>query len=99
MDPSAFGDPSGPPREAEIFQEPEENQCCLPSRLFASDGLLRPQDGPEMAQDGPKIVAGDWCNQMQIQSINFANSLLTIVSLDRTPHSLHLDTGVLPNNE
>ena len=28
----------------------------LPSRLFASDGLLRPQDGSKMVQDGPKRV-------------------------------------------
>ena len=34
--------------------KPKENQCVLPSRLFASDGLLRPQDGPKMAQESPK---------------------------------------------
>ena len=26
----------------------------MPSRLFACDGLLRPQDGPKMAQESPK---------------------------------------------
>ena len=44
----------GPPQEAKILQKPKENQCFLPSRFFASDGLLRPQDGPKMAQDSPK---------------------------------------------
>ena len=47
-----FGGPS--PREAKILQKPKENQCFLPSRLFAFDGLLRPQDGPKMAQESPK---------------------------------------------
>ena len=41
----------GPPQEAKILPKPKENQCFLPSRFFASDGLLRPQDGPKMAQD------------------------------------------------
>ena len=44
----------GPPQEAKMAPKPKENQCFLPSRLFASDGLLRPQDGPMMAQEGPK---------------------------------------------
>ena len=35
-------------------EKPQENQCLLPPRLFASDGFLRPQDGPKMAQEGPK---------------------------------------------
>ena len=30
------------------------SKIMLPSRLFASDGLLRPQDGSKMAQEGPK---------------------------------------------
>ena len=44
----------GPPQEAKMAPKPKENQCFLPSRLFASDGLLRPQDGPKMAQESPK---------------------------------------------
>ena len=44
----------GPPQEAKMAPKPKENQCFLPSRLFASDGLLRPQDGSKMAQEGPK---------------------------------------------
>ena len=48
------GASQGGPREAKILQTPKENQCFWPSRLFASDGLLRPQDGSKMAQEGPK---------------------------------------------
>ena len=33
-------------------------QCFLHSRRFASDGLLRPQDGSKMAQEGPKRCPG-----------------------------------------
>ena len=48
--------PRGPPRtpqEAKILQTPKENQWFVPSRLFASDGLLRPQDEAKRAQEGP----------------------------------------------
>ena len=51
---SGQGASQGGPREAKIFQPPNENQCFWPSRLFASDGLLRPQDGSKMGQEGPK---------------------------------------------
>ena len=44
----------GPPQEAQIFRKRKENQCFLPSRFFASDWLLRPQDGPKTAQESPK---------------------------------------------
>ena len=52
--PSGHGASQGRPQEAKIAPQPTENQCFLPSRLFASDGLLRPQDGPKMAQESPK---------------------------------------------
>ena len=48
------GASQGGPREAKILQKPKEEQCCWASPLFASDGLLRPQDGSKMAQEGPK---------------------------------------------
>ena len=51
---SGQGASQGGPREANIFQKPKENQCVWASPLFASDGLLRPQDGSKMAQEGPK---------------------------------------------
>ena len=41
-------------QEAKILQKPKENQCFWASPLFASDGLLRPQGGSKMAQEGPK---------------------------------------------
>ena len=56
----------GRPGEANNRPKPTRNQCvCMPSRLFASDGLLKPRDssgmdpeipkrGPREAQDGPK---------------------------------------------
>ena len=44
----------GPLQEAKILQKRKENHCFLPSRRFASDALLGPQDGPKMAQEGPK---------------------------------------------
>eukprot|EP00959_Pyramimonas_sp_CCMP1952_P311861 6526877-Pyramimonas_sp.AAC.1 len=35
--------------------KPTENQWFWPWRLFAPDGLLRPQDGPRMAREsGPR---------------------------------------------
>ena len=34
------------------------NQCALPSRLFASDGLLGPQDGSKIPQEGPRRGPG-----------------------------------------
>ena len=52
--PSGHGASQGRPREAKIAPKPKENQCFWPSRLFASDGLLRPPDGPKMAQESPK---------------------------------------------
>ena len=42
------------PQETDQQRQLGKNLCLLPSRFFASDGLLRPQDGPKMAQDGPK---------------------------------------------
>ena len=52
---SCQGASQGGPREAKILQNLiKENQCVWPSRLFASDGLLRPQDGSKIAQEGPK---------------------------------------------
>ena len=41
-------------QDAKILQKPKGNQCFLPSRLFASDGHPRPQDGSKKAQEGPK---------------------------------------------
>ena len=46
-----------PPKEAP--QRPTsfnhlKNECVWPSRLFASDELLKPQDGSKTAQEGPK---------------------------------------------
>ena len=58
MVPGALGAPSGRPQEAKILQTPTEHQGVLPSHLFASDGLLRPQDGSKMAQEGPKRGPG-----------------------------------------
>ena len=51
---SGQGASQGGPREANILQTHMEKQYDLPPRLFASDGLLRPQDGSKMAQEGPK---------------------------------------------
>eukprot|EP00959_Pyramimonas_sp_CCMP1952_P194266 4062385-Pyramimonas_sp.AAC.1 len=44
----------GTPQEAKIIQQLMGNQCVLPFRCFASGGLLRPQSGPNTAQDCPK---------------------------------------------
>ena len=52
--PSGHGASQGRPREDKILQKPMQNQCFWPSRLFAFNGLLRPQDGPKMAQESPK---------------------------------------------
>ena len=52
--PRGHGASQGGPREAKILQKPKDKQCFLPSRLFASDGLLRPQDAPKMTQESPK---------------------------------------------
>ena len=48
-----------PPKEA--LERPKsfknfgkKKQCFVPSRFFASDGLLKPQYGSKVAQDGPK---------------------------------------------
>ena len=41
-------------QETKTLQTPKENNACLPSRLFASDGPPRPQDGSKMAQENPK---------------------------------------------
>eukprot|EP00959_Pyramimonas_sp_CCMP1952_P387273 8115934-Pyramimonas_sp.AAC.1 len=43
----------GRPQDANILQKPTGHQYCLSSRCFASDGFLRPQDGPKTAQDSP----------------------------------------------
>ena len=43
-----------PPQEDDTFQAPKENNCFWPSRLFASDGSLRPQDGSKTVQYSPK---------------------------------------------
>ena len=42
------------PEEAKILPKPKEVTCVLLSRLFASGGNSRPQDGSKMAQEGPK---------------------------------------------
>ena len=52
--PGGHGTSQGRPRDAKTFQTPKENHSVLPSRPFASDALLRPQDGPKMAQESPK---------------------------------------------
>ena len=44
----------GRSQEAKILKKPEENLCFWLSRLFASDVLWRPQDGPKIAQESPK---------------------------------------------
>eukprot|EP00959_Pyramimonas_sp_CCMP1952_P017171 364551-Pyramimonas_sp.AAC.1 len=44
-------------RQQHIIGEGSANMLrgnCLASRSFASDGLLRPQDGPKTAQESPK---------------------------------------------
>ena len=51
--PSALGAPSGPLREAQIFQQPKKTMIVAFSP-FRSDALLRPQDGPKMAQESSK---------------------------------------------
>ena len=52
--PSGHGASQGHPREAKLLPTLKGNLCCLPSRLVASDGLLKPQVGSKMAEDGPK---------------------------------------------
>ena len=50
--------PSEPPQEASKMPKTFKNivflQCFLHYRLFASDGLLMPQDGSKMPQRGPQ---------------------------------------------
>ena len=41
-----------------MAQKPKEHMWILPSRRFAPDGLLKPQDGSKMAQEGPKMGPG-----------------------------------------
>ena len=41
------------PQEANIAPTPVENNSFWQSRIFASDGLLRLQDGPKMDQESP----------------------------------------------
>ena len=43
-----------PPKMPKSFKNLKKTCVCLTSRLLASDGLLRPQDGPKMAQERPK---------------------------------------------
>ena len=43
-----------PPARGQTGSKTWGNQCLLRSCFFASDGLLRPQDGPKMAQERPK---------------------------------------------
>ena len=52
--PSALRVLQGSTQEAKILQIPCVVRCFLHCRPFASDGLLRPQDGSKMAQEGPK---------------------------------------------
>ena len=42
------------PQEAKILPKHMENPCFWLSRFFGFDGHPRPQDGSEMAQEGPK---------------------------------------------
>ena len=53
-DPSALRAFNGTLQDAKILQKPRENQCFRHSRLFASDGLWHPQDGPKLPQESPK---------------------------------------------
>ena len=46
--------PQDLPEKPKSFKNLKENQWFLPSRPFASDALLRPQDGPRELQEGPK---------------------------------------------
>ena len=64
--------PTAAPRRLQVVKEPHnealerpksfkiigKNTCFLPSRLFVSDGLFKPQVGSKMAQDGPKSGPG-----------------------------------------
>ena len=43
--------PKEAPKMAKILPRPKENQCFWPPRLFASDGLPRPQGSSKRAQD------------------------------------------------
>eukprot|EP00959_Pyramimonas_sp_CCMP1952_P376926 7894912-Pyramimonas_sp.AAC.1 len=37
-----------------MARNPKDNQCWLRSNLFASDGLVRPEDGSKTAQESPQ---------------------------------------------
>eukprot|EP00959_Pyramimonas_sp_CCMP1952_P241306 5043485-Pyramimonas_sp.AAC.1 len=54
MAPSGHGASPGGRQEAQILPKPRENQWMLLSRLFASNSLPRPQDGPRALQKRPK---------------------------------------------
>eukprot|EP00959_Pyramimonas_sp_CCMP1952_P154245 3227138-Pyramimonas_sp.AAC.1 len=53
--PSALGATAGSPQESNILQTPKEQTLNVPLCLLASDGFLRPQDGPKMVQEGSKM--------------------------------------------
>ena len=46
--------PWGAAQDAQITENHAENHNGLHYRVFASDGILRPQDGPKTAQESPK---------------------------------------------
>ena len=52
--PSGHEASQGRPREAQTLPEPIEFQCWLPFRLFASDGVLKPQDGLRSPKGAPR---------------------------------------------
>ena len=54
MGPRALRALHGALQDAKTLQKPKENPCFWHSRLFASDGLWKPQDGPKMAQKSPR---------------------------------------------
>ena len=49
--PRGEGASQGGPRETTIHHKPKANRCSWHSRLFASDGRLRHEDGSKMAQE------------------------------------------------
>ena len=53
-DPSALRALHGALQDAKTLQKPREDQCVWHSRIFASDELWKPQDGPKIAQKSPK---------------------------------------------
>ena len=53
-DPSALRALHGALQDAKTLQTPRGNQGFWHSRLFASDGLWKPQDGPTIAQKSTK---------------------------------------------